>query len=131
MSSQQNIVDAYRARIAELEAALGAIIAEVGQMAADAEEAIFADTGNSLDFDGGRRDGLQDAITTIGTIVDVDIDTPLSACQALGHSWAPQTELFTTEGDAEGTPAEVLRCRICGYRCHTPTLLAAGGKGRG
>jgi hypothetical protein len=35
-------------------------------------------------------------------------------CDAVGHSWYEATTDFL------GVTAEVIRCRVCAYQCHTP-----------
>lgn len=122
--------EALRERIAELEGVIAEIISEVGGMASEAEDAVFKDTGNTYDFDEGRRDGLEDAITTITTIAGDE--HPSNQCEAIGHSWEPL--LLDTEYIGSGlyiNERGVLKCRACGTEPHTPVPTGYTGAPRG
>lgn len=111
-------------RIAELEGQITEIVHDVGEMASEAEQHIFKDTGNTYDFDEGRRDGLEDAITTITTIAGYEHDG--RQCDVIGHSWQPL--ILDTEYIGSGiyiNEREMLECRVCGVKPHTPVYTGS------
>lgn len=122
--------EALLERIAELEGVIAEIVHDIGDMASDAEDAVFKDTGNEMAFDCGRNDALQDAITTITTIAGDE--HPERQCDAIGHSWEPL--ILDTEYIGSGlyiNEREMLRCRTCGVEPHTPVYTGYTGGPRG
>lgn len=122
MTADEATIDALKARVAELEGQIAEIIHDVGRMASEAEEDVFKDTGNTLDFDCGRKDGLEDAITTITTIAGDE--APERQCDVVGHSWQPK--ILEEEYLGSGLyidERQVLRCRECGVEPHSPVYV--------
>lgn len=130
MNYQTASREALLERIAELEGVIAEIVHEVSSMSTQADDDLFKDTGYSLDFDAGRRDGIQDVATSVLTIAGDE--HPERQCDAIGHSWEPL--ILDTEYIGSGlyiNEREMLRCRTCGVEPHTPVYTGSTLMSRG